>query len=128
MLRLLAEPAFVLHRRQYSESSLLLEVLTREHGRLGLLARGARGARSALPALLQPFQELRIDAAGSGELLRLNRAEPHQEPVSLPGERALAGLYCNELLVRLWPRADAQPELFERYLSLIHISEPTRPY
>lgn len=115
MQRLLAEPAFILHRRQYSESSLLLEVLTPALGRVGMLARGARGGRGGLAASLQPFQELRVDAAGSGELLRLTRAEAVGAPVALAGERALAGLYCNELVVRFLPRADPSAAGFERY-------------
>ena len=75
-MRVTEQPAFVLHRRQYSESSLLLEAWTPEHGRIGLIARSARGSKSALPALLQPFQELRLDFGGSGDLQRLVRAEP----------------------------------------------------
>lgn len=114
-MRLQEQPAFVLHRRQYSESSLLIEALTPDLGRVGLIARGARGSRSALPALLQPFQELRLDLFGSGDLLRLTRAEAAAPALQLRSERTLAGLYCNELLVRLLPRADAHPALYGRY-------------
>lgn len=119
MQRLTAEPAFVLHRRQYSESSLLLDVLTPAAGRVGMIARGARGARSGLAAALQPFQELRIDASGAGDLLRLSRAEAIGGPLALAGERALAGMYCNELVVRFLPRGDALGRLFERYRAVI---------
>jgi DNA repair protein RecO (recombination protein O) len=119
MLRLNGEPAFVLHRRQFSETSLLLDVLTLQHGRLGMLARGARSARSSLSALLQPFQALRVSAAGGGELLRLSGADATEPPFALLGERALAGLYANELLVRLWPRGESQPNLYERYVELL---------
>jgi DNA repair protein RecO (recombination protein O) len=115
MLRITDQPAFVLHRRQYSESSLLVEALTPDHGRVGLIARGARGSRSALPALLQPFQELRLDFSGSGELQRLTRADAAGPALALREERTLAGLYCNELLVRLVQRADANPPLYRRY-------------
>lgn len=126
--RLLAEPAFILHRRQYSESSLLLEVLTPARGRLGMLARGARGGRSGLAAALQPFQELRVDASGAGELLRLTRAEAVGGPVALVGERALAGLYCNELVVRFLPRADPSAAAFERYRQvLIELADAPAP-
>ena len=114
-MRIQEQPAFVLHRRQYSESSLLIEALTPDLGRVGLIARGARGSKSALPALLQPFQELRLDLFGSGDLLRLTRAEAAGPALRLRSERTLAGLYCNELLVRLVPRADAQAQLYQRY-------------
>lgn len=114
-MRVADQPAFVLHRRQYSESSLLLEAWTPDHGRIGLIARGARGSKSALPALLQPFQELRLDFGGGGDLQRLVRAEPAGQALLLRADHALGGLYCNELLVRLLPRGDAHPQLFQRY-------------
>ncbi len=114
-MRVQEQPAFVLHRRNYSESSLLLEVFTREHGRLGLLVRAARGSKSALPALLQPFQRLLIDYAGSGELPLLRRAEAAGAALLPQREAALAGLYYNELLMRLLPRNDGHARLFEAY-------------
>lgn len=114
-MRFADEPVFILHRRQYSESSLLLEVLTRAHGRISVLARGARGARSGQSAILQPFQFLRMDVQGQGELLRLTRVEAEGPALPLAGERAMAGLYFNELLVRLLPRGLAHPELLMRY-------------
>jgi len=114
-MRIQEQPAFVLHRRNYSESSLLLEVFTREHGRLGLLARAARGSKSALPALLQAFQHLTIDYAGSGELPLLRRAEGVGAALLPQREAALAGLYYNELLMRLLPRNDGHVRLFDAY-------------
>lgn len=126
MLRLSGEPAFVLHRRQYSESSLLLELYTAGQGRIGVLARGARGHQSALPALLQPFQPLRIDGAGRGELLRLVAADIAGPAIPLAGQAALAGLYVNELMVRLCPRADPHPRLFGRYEQVMRrIADPS---
>jgi DNA repair protein RecO (recombination protein O) len=125
MLRLTAEPAFVLHRRQYSETSLLLELYTASQGRVGVLAKGARGRQSTLPALLQPFQPLRIDAAGRGELLRLAAAEADGPAIALAGQAALAGLYVNELMVRLCPRSDPHPRLLHRYQSALRgIADP----
>ena len=118
-MRINDQPGFVLHRRQYSESSLLLEVLSRDHGRIGLIARGARGSKSALPALLQPFQQLQLDFMGTGELQRLIRAEPLGAALELRSERSLAGLYCNELMVRLLPRGDACPSLYQRYAGVL---------
>lgn len=118
-MRTQEQPAFVLHRRQYSESSLLIEAFTPDLGRVGLIARGARGSKSALPALLQPFQELNLDLFGSGDLLRLTRAEAAAPALPLRNERTLAGLYCNELVVRLLPRADAHPQLYARYRSAL---------
>lgn len=115
MQRLQDEPAYVLHRRQYSESSLLLELLTQSCGRIGVLARATRGPRSTLAALLQPFQALCVDLAGRGELLRLVRAEATAAALPLRAESALAGMYFNELLVRSCGRSDPQPALFAAY-------------
>jgi DNA repair protein RecO (recombination protein O) len=114
-MRVQDQPAFVLHRRQYSESSLLIETYTCDHGRIGMIARGARGSRSALPALLQPFQELKLGFVGTGDLQRLTHAEALGSALQLRSERALAGLYCNELMVRLLPRGDAFPALYGHY-------------
>lgn len=127
MQRLLDEPAHVLHRRRYSESSLLLELLTPGHGRLGALARVATGGRSAWAALLQPFQPLRVDLSGRGELLRLLRAEALRGPLALQGPAALAGLYLNELLVRLLPRGDACPRLYACYADAVVDLAGTQP-
>ena len=60
MPRVLQQPAYVLHARAYRENSLLLETLTREHGRAAMVARGAKGAKSKWRNLLQPFRPMLI--------------------------------------------------------------------
>lgn len=114
-MRVLLQPAFILHRRPYLNTSLLLETFSREQGRLGLVARGASAPRSRLKGLLQPFTPLLLSWTGAGELATLTGAEEAGRPVPLPPNRVLAGLYVNELLVRLLPRQDAQPGLFAAY-------------
>ena len=115
-MRLTAEPAFVLHTRPWRESSLLVEVLTAEHGRLGLVARGVHGPkRHLLRAALQPLQYIRFDAVQRGELATLSSAEALDAAPRLQGDAMLAGFYLNELTLRLAPRGDPQPELFEAY-------------
>lgn len=115
-MRLTAEPAFVLHTRPWRETSLLVEVLTAEHGRLGLVARGVHGPkRQLLRAALQPLQYIRFDAVQRGELATLSSAEALDAAPRLQGEAMLAGFYLNELTLRLAPRGDPQPELFEAY-------------
>lgn len=112
-MRYSGEPAYVLHARAYRETSVLVEVLTPHHGRLGLLARGVRGPKKhALKAALAPGQYIRFDAEQRGELARLIQAEALDRGISLAGERLLAAFYQNELTLRLAPRFDAQPELF----------------
>jgi DNA repair protein RecO (recombination protein O) len=115
-MRYAAEPAFVLHTRPWRESSLLVEVLSIEHGRLGLVARGVQGVkRHLLRSALQPLQYIRFDAVQRGELATLSGAEALDAAPRLAGDALLAGFYLNELTLRLAPRGDPQPELFEAY-------------
>ncbi|GAA5079497.1 DNA repair protein RecO [Lysobacter panacisoli] len=115
-MRLTAESAFVLHARPWRETSLLVEVLSERHGRLGLVARGVQGPkRQALRAALQPLQWIRFDAVQTGELARLNTAEAMDVAPRLGGEAMLSGFYLNELTLRLAPRQDPAPELYDAY-------------
>src|SRR5690606_20348700 len=118
-MRIAGEPAFVLHARPWRESSLLVEALTAAHGRLGLVARGVRSARrQPLRAALQPLQYVRLDAVQQGELAQLRQAEALDAAPALTGEATLAAFYVNELVLRLAPRNDPQPELFDAYATM----------
>jgi len=110
------QPGYVLHARPYRETSLLLECLTRDHGRVGVVARGVRRERARLQrAQLEPFQPLALDLLLRGELATLRGAESAGAPLRLTGEAGLSGLYLNELVVRLTGRQDPLPALFEAY-------------
>ena len=115
-MRFIAEPAFVLHARPWRETSLLVEVLSARHGRLGLLARGVRGPkRQPLRAALQPLQSIRFDAVQRGELAQLVAAEALDAAPRLAGAAMLAGFYLNELTLRLAQRDDPQPDVYVAY-------------
>lgn len=115
-MRIEQQPAYVLHARPYRETSLLLECLTRGHGRLGVVARGVRGERSRLRrAQLEPFQSLALGLLLRGELATLTAVEGVGMPARLSGDAGLAGLYLNELVVRLTGRQDPHPLLFDAY-------------
>lgn len=114
-MRVALAPAFVLHRRPYRETSLLVEAFAREHGRLGLIARSAARSRSGLRALLQPFVPVLLSWSGRGELATLTAAESWGRPCRLPPARLLSGLYLNELLIALLARQDPHPELYDAY-------------
>lgn len=118
-------PAYVLHGRAYRETSMLLEVFSWEHGRVGLVARGARAGRSRLRGVLRPFLPLLVSWSGRGELGTLTGAEPDGQ-VRLAGGAMLAGgFYLNELLMRLLARNDPHPELFRVYdRTLESLAEP----
>lgn len=115
-MRVQQQPAYVLHARPWRETSLLLECLTRDHGRIGLVARGVRGARSrgGGRAALEPFRLLALDFLLRGELGTLTAVEVGV-PLPLAGDALLAGLYLNELTVRLGERQDPHPALFAAY-------------
>ena len=108
-------PAYLLHRRPWRETSALLEVFAREHGRIGLVARGARRPRSALRLALRPFTPLLLGWAGRGELGTLRRAEVAGSIPELGRGALAAALYLNELLLKLTHRHDPHPELFDAY-------------
>lgn len=108
-------PGYVLHGLAWRETSLILEVFSREEGRLGVVARGARRPRSALRGLLQPFQPLLVRYSAKGELRTLLSAEWRAGLPPLGGESLLAGFYLNELVMRLVPRQDPHPSLYDAY-------------
>ena len=115
-MRFVGEPAFVLHARAWRETSLLVEVLSAEHGRIGLVARGVQGPKKhVLRAALQPLQSIRFDGVQRGELAQLTAAEAVDAAPLLHGDAVLAAFYLNELCMRLAPRQAPQPELHAAY-------------
>jgi len=116
-MRVSLQPAYVLHRRPHRDSSVLLDVLTAEYGRIGVIARGGRrqGRRGAHGALLQPFTPLFMSFSGRAELKTLTAVEAAGRTADLANERLYSSLYLNELLVRLLHRNDPHPGLFAAY-------------
>lgn len=110
---------FVLHRREYSETSLLVDFFTEQNGRITLLAKGARRPRSPLKAILQPFTPLLLRWAGKGELKTLTKAEPASLTLPMTTQSLYSGFYVNEVLVRVLENQTAYPELFLHYLQCI---------
>ncbi len=107
--------AFVLHSYPYRETSLILEVFSREHGRVAMIARGARRPKSALRGLLMGFQPLLLSWFGKHELRTLHRAEWQGGQPQLGGTALLCGFYLNELLLNLMVRDDPHERLFDYY-------------
>ena len=118
-MRVSLEPSYVLHSRPYRESSALLEAFTRNHGRIGLVARGARGSRSRWRNVLQPFRPLLMSWTQRGELGTLTEADQVASPPPVSGEALFCGLYANELLMRFLQRLDPHPGLFEHYRGML---------
>lgn len=112
--RVQLEPAWLLHRYPYRESSLILEVLTRDWGRVGLVAKGARGARRG-DVPLAPFTPLLVSFRHGKELATLAGAERRGPAHGFTGTAFFAACYLNELLLRLLPRDDPAADVFALY-------------
>lgn len=106
------EPAYLLHQYPYRDSSLLLEVFSRQHGRLGLVA---RGARTRWRGQLQGFSPLLLSWSQRGELGTLTGVDARPGATVFVGRHLLSAYYLNELLLRLLVRHDPHPELFDAY-------------
>lgn len=115
--RVRLEPAWLLHRRRFRDSSDIAEFLTANHGRVACVARGLhrRVRGGTLAARLQPFSPLLISYQGRGELKTLTAVECASPTPRLEGRALLAGLYLNELLVRVLHGAEATPMLLAAY-------------
>lgn len=113
------QASFILHTRPYRDTSNLLDVFTKEYGRIGLVARGARSSKSRLQGLLQPFTPLLISWSGRGELYTLTQAEQEQRAYHLKAGNLMTGFYINELVLNFLHRDDPHPQLFQRYLSTV---------
>ena len=115
--RTLLAQAYMLHAQPYRDTSRILEVFTREQGRVSVFARGVRGPKARLASLLQPFQPLLISFSSRGEAAQLISAESGaaQYPVHLPPGALLSGFYLNELLLKLTTRHDPNAGLFDGY-------------
>lgn len=109
------ERAYVLHTYPFRDTSVIVEAFTRNHGRVGLVARGAKRAKSALRPALLAFQPLSIAWSGRGELRTLTRAEWIGGTRMLIGVAMLCGYYLNELLLKLLHRDDPHETLFDAY-------------
>ena len=115
------EPAYVLHRYDWSESSLILEVFTRHHGRIALVAKGAKRPSSNFRPVLLPLQPLQLNYGGDAEIRTLKGAEWMGGHVMPTGEALLSGYYINELLLRLLARDDAHEALFDAYAGVVQV-------
>lgn len=118
--KVLAQPGFILHSYPYKETSLIVDVFSRDHGRVALVAKGAKRPHSALRGALQTFQPLSLSWSGKSEVRTLTGAEWVGGLLPLEKSALLCGFYLNELLVKLLAREDAHPELFDHYVATLN--------
>ena len=119
--RITDEPAYVLHRHDWSESSLVLEVFCRNQGRIALVAKGAKRPSSSLRPILLPLQPLLLAFGGDAEIRTLRGAEWMGGHVMPTGEALLSGYFLNELILRLLARDDPHPGLFDIYAQVVAV-------
>jgi len=113
------EPAYVLHRHDWSEASLILEVFSRQHGRVALVAKGVKRPSSQFRPVLLPLQPVRLGWGGDAEVRTLKSAHWQGGHVMPSGDALLAGCYLNELLLKLLQRDDPHPALFDHYAQAV---------
>jgi DNA repair protein RecO (recombination protein O) len=119
-MRVQDQPIYILHHRAYQDTSQILEIFSRDYGRLAVMSRGSRGPKSKLKAFLQPFNSLLVSWSGKGELPLLTKAEQSdQKAVRLAGKALPSAFYINELLMRLLHRHDVNEEIFDLYRDVL---------
>jgi len=125
-MRVETQVAYILHKRPFRDSSQILDVFSREHGRISLMSRGSRGTKSKTSGLLQIFRPLLIGWQGRGEMPFLNSVEMAdiKAPV-LSGKSQMSAMYINELLVYLLHKNDVHAEIFDHYHSCLYALKET---
>lgn len=113
------EAAWLLHHRPWSDTSRILDLITRDHGRVTLFAHGARRPKSPLRAVLRPFAPLLVSWSGRADGGTLTAAEAGGTAATLPGTRLFSGYYLNELLIKLLPMEDRHEGVFDAYAAAI---------
>ena len=123
--------AFVLHRYDWSESSLIVDLFTRDAGRVAVAAKGAKRPTSQLRAVLMPFQRVAVSVGrargeSASEIQPLRSAEWAGGMPLRNGEALLSGFYLNELVMKLLARDDPHPVLWDAYAATLpHLGQPT---
>ena len=109
------QPGYILHHRPFRDTSQILDIVTRDHGKIAVVARGSRGAKSRLAGILRPFLPLQVSWVSKSDLGTLTGAEAIGPPAGMLGDAIFAAFYVNELLLHFLHRDDPQPEIFALY-------------
>ena len=110
-----SQPAFILHQQNYRESSLIIDALTQDFGRVSLVSKGVRKAKSKSAGILRPFVALSLSYVGKADLRTLTDAETVGLPNELTGLGLYCGFYINELICNFLHKDDPHPEVFHDY-------------
>lgn len=115
------QSAFILHQRAYRDTSAIVDIFSRDFGRLSVLARGIKGTKNSKGALLQPFTSVSVSWLGKGELKTLTGLEQKEIPPKFSQQNLLAALYLNELLLRVLPKFDPCEAIFDNYTQALDL-------
>ena len=128
-MRIHQEDSFVLRTTPFSESSLIVDVFTRNYGRINLLAKGARRTKSRFRGTICSFQLLQASWSGKGKVPTLTGLTSNAQYVEIGGERLYCSFYMNELIMRLLQDRDPHPDLFDAYyIALERLAEPSNEF
>ncbi len=114
------QPGYILHHRPFRDTSQILDIVTRDHGKVAVVARGSRGSKSRLAGVLRPFLPLKVSWVAKSDLGTLTGAEAVGPPAGMVGDAMLSAYYLNELLINFLHRYDPQPEIFALYERVLH--------
>ncbi len=117
--RVQQQPGYILHHRAFRNTSQILDIVTHDHGKVCVVARGSRGSKSRLAGVLRPFLPLRLSWVARSDLGTLTGAESAGPPLGMVGDALLSAYYVNELLLHFLHRHDPQPEIFALYEEVI---------
>jgi len=117
--RVQQQPGYILHHRPFRDTSQILDIVTRDHGKIAVVARGSRGSKSRLAGVLRPFLPLRVSWVAKSDLGTLTGAETAGPPAGIVGDAIFSAYYVNELLLHFLHRYDPQPEIFALYEAVI---------
>jgi len=117
--RVQQQPGYILHHRPFRDTSQILDIVTRDHGKIAVVARGSRGSKSRLAGVLRPFLPLRVSWVAKSDLGTLTGAETTGPPAGMVGDALFSAYYVNELLLHFLHRYDPQPEIFNLYEEVI---------
>ena len=118
--------AYILHKRAYRETSSILELITKDYGRVSLMSRGSRGAKSRIAGNLLLFTPLVVSWQGRGNLPYLKSIERADIKAPVLKQKALlSAMYINELLMYLLHKDDVQETIFEQYHHCLYALENT---
>tara|TARA_Y100000389_G_scaffold204709_1_gene259103 strand:- start:191 stop:919 length:729 start_codon:yes stop_codon:yes gene_type:complete len=118
--RVTQQPGYILHYRPFRDSSQILEIITRDYGKITVVARGSRSKKSRLSGILRPFLPLRVSWSSKSNLGTLTGAESDGLSAGISGDSIFSAYYVNELLLNFLHRYDPQPEIFILYKKIIH--------